>query len=78
MRDEVLGPLEHPGQVADAQLAALGQGGSEHQARGVGQRLDLAGEAIGGRGIGRRARRASAFPRSRQSRSQRSSATTSS
>jgi hypothetical protein len=38
MRDEVLRPLDHPGEVADAELVSLRQRGSESQPGRIGER----------------------------------------
>src|SRR5205807_9630060 len=39
VRDELVGALDHPGQVANAQLAASSEGKRDSQAGRVGQRL---------------------------------------
>src|SRR5438128_2342839 len=46
VRDELVGALDHPGEVADAQLAASSQGKCYSQAGRVGQRLSSFGGAF--------------------------------
>ena len=40
MGDEVLGPLGDPGEVADAELAALAERKSQHQPGGIAKRAE--------------------------------------
>ena len=76
MRDERLGTLDDPGEITDAQLVGLQQSRGDGEPRRI---CECAGQARctdGSFWLDRRVRRHSATGRSRQSRSQRSSDTT--
>ncbi|HSI82008.1 MAG TPA: hypothetical protein VK919_15310 [Solirubrobacterales bacterium] len=47
MGDQVLGSLEDPGEVADAELVAVGQDRGDRQPRRIAERLRLTGEMPG-------------------------------
>jgi hypothetical protein len=46
MGDEVLRTFGDPGEVTDAELFRLGEGGREHEPGRIGQRAGLAGSAL--------------------------------